>query len=934
MRAQIVTHPQADLAKTERYYFRRRVKWDGAGSAELFVYADTRYRLFVNGRLVTTGPVRSVPGGAGELVGPRFDRVPLTPWLAPGGGPATVVVEVLVQRANNFQAMPGTPGGFAAWGRVGDASLATPGEWQVWRDASWTYPSPHFSFAQGPVEVSDLRQLPVGVLAGDDGVAWTAPAPVPDADAHYRPFRPADLPLPSMQVRPFVRAWDLGLAIAGEARVAATVAEVGRPWRESRDRPRFAWATLLHAPRAQDVEVGLFWGPNYLNGQEVKAARDPHRGNRQNATLALRAGWNVLYGEPEFFGPVWGVMLGWPRDGGLTVRGAPSLDDPTVLRVSPLMSAGDLRAAIPTPPADPAAVSRVAGTWRAVRGDEVVAMPGRDVAWDRFDPGARREVPPGDVLHRHLKAGDVWAVVYDMGEEYLGFPVIDVDGPAGTTVDVAYEERLRADGAVELYSSNPFTDMAERWVLDGTRRTIEPSQPRGGRMVQITVRAADDGPVAIHRAAHRDVKRPAASMGRLEGASDDLLAWAFDVSRRTIEATLEDGYVDPWRERGLYLGDSYVAGLSHVCLTPDPRHAAHALRVFAAGQRPDGQLPCVVPAWLREPHEDFTLIYVDWLTEHYRVTGDVGLVADCLPAIKRMWAGSRWVVGESGLYTGKGMRVFLDWGVHPPNRVADDNACLNALRYRALLDTARLLEAVGEPAEVDGYLAQAAAVRSAYNERLWAGDDVGFAIGMIDGKRSVEQNAHANVLALWSGIADGPRQPRLLAVVERQMAANAKRCATAQEYTGMVELYFLRFAAEAFARVGRVDLGLRVLRDHFAVMRELGLVMLPEAIHRAVENKASLCHCWGGWPVEFITRRVVGVQPGAFAEAGHVRVAPDFVDVATGRLTVPVGPGRVTVAWDQPARRATVTLDGLTGGRWSYRGRETPLSPGGNELAW
>ncbi|MFN4241682.1 MAG: hypothetical protein ACK4PI_00435 [Tepidisphaerales bacterium] len=956
--ATLWTHPSADLGRTQRLLFRRRLP-PGAGQGRLFLYAEHRYRLFVDGVLVSAGPVRSV-----WSVRPMFDAIDLSPHLTGAGG--ELLVEVLCLRANNFQNTPGSPGGLLAWGEVGGDDLAD--GWEVCLDPAWHFPTPHHSFAQGPTEVADLR------LRRPQSLVWERPV-VASAEtggngARYGPLAPADLPLPTLAVETFARGWDLGVSSTRELRVGVAVTmdpardelegSVGaaEAYRSHQPRPKFAYAMFIHSPRRQRVEAAVFWGPHYLNGKAVEARPDTHRGHRFHAALELAEGWNLLYGELEFFGPVWGVMIGFPLEAELTVRGRPERAATSRMRVTPLMMPQRLAERVQAAggvPADASALEKLAVRWREVPLDEPAPFPAREVSWDAFDPSASAVWDARSPLRRRLGPGEVWSVVADFGTEYLGLVEACVEGPAGVTVDLAYEERRRADGAVHLFSSNPFCEMAERFVLPGGRLTVSPVQPRGGRLVQVSFRMppGQEGECTLHGLAVRDLKRPAASCGALS-TTDPTVDWAFAVSRHTIERTLEDGYVDPWRERGLYLGDAYVAGLAHLCTTTDARHVRHAIRLFADGQRSDGQFPCVVPAYLQEPHEDFTLIYVDFVWEYLRHTGDAETATEVLAAIERMFAGSRWQASSSGLWDTHRGRVFLDWGIDPALRMARENACINALRCRALSSASLLAEALGRCDLARRWGDERAAVGEAFRRRLWLDEARGVCGGFSpgpagasgfgparlaerlppEGSPLLENTVHANVLALFAGIFTGPQRDALAELVDREMAVNSERCRTRGQGGGMAELYFLRFAVEGLTDAGRPAAALRVLRDHFGLLKSLGLVTLPEAIHRALADRDSLCHCWGAWPLEWVTRRLAGVSLRYPFDPGQVRVAPLPLvrELWPLRLTAAAGLGRVRLELSDAGW--AMSLDGLAGGELLWEGRRYPLAPGDNRGTW
>ena len=84
-----------------------------------------------------------------------------------------------------------------------------------------------------------------------------------------------------------------------------------------------------------------------------------------------------------------------------------------------------------------------------------------------------------------------WSFAYD--REFFGHPVIEVEAPEGSTLDVAYDDWQRSDGCVNLFGSNPYTNTADRFFLRGGRQKIEVLNPRGGIHIQVTLRSSETG---------------------------------------------------------------------------------------------------------------------------------------------------------------------------------------------------------------------------------------------------------------------------------------------------------------------------------------------------------------------------------------------------------------------------------------------------------
>lgn len=128
--------------------FRRSLNLAGVPSkhmrqAMLHLFADTRYRLWVNGEVVAYGPARFLP------THPEYDSVDIRPWLR--RGPNAVVVEANSFGESSNDSMPSV-GGFVAWGKVqtdrGAIGLGTPGEWKMCRCDAWDADAPLYSFSQ------------------------------------------------------------------------------------------------------------------------------------------------------------------------------------------------------------------------------------------------------------------------------------------------------------------------------------------------------------------------------------------------------------------------------------------------------------------------------------------------------------------------------------------------------------------------------------------------------------------------------------------------------------------------------------------------------------------------------------------------------------------------------------------------------------------
>ena len=866
-------HPTPAGTRVDSVLFRRGFTLDAVpASAALHLFASTNYRLRVNGAIVAHGPVRFVPGHE------HFDTIDLASHLRPGEN--AVVVEVRFIDANNFQSMPGDRGRFVAWGHVGTINLGTPGDWTARRCHAWRDDAPAFSFAIGPAEVLDVAAHVAALSANAGG----PPADLGQAGT----LAPRAIPSPTDDVLT-PQALFAAPLLPGGPRVGAVSLGPSFATESGGDKQFFRYATFLHSDAAGPATLLLHWGPHWLNGDELRGQDDPLRGNCQRFDATLRAGWNLLCGRPGQPHSAAPLLIEGPP--GVRFRSTPDLADDFALRLLP---PSDDDAWLRDPPAHAEALDLTDPAWRRVRRDEPPPCPAREVAWDRPNDEDRVESP---ALPIERGAGG-WMALFDFGTEFLGRLTLDLDAPAGTVVDLAYDERLRDDGCLGLFATNPFIETSDRFVWPGGRASVETFLPRGGRFVQLVVRANE--PTTLHALACRDA-RCLPAYGGAFACDDELFNWTWHAGLRTLRASLEDTFCDsPWRERGAYLGDSYVQTAVHLVTSPDRTVPRGALRLFADGRRDDGQLPGVVPAWLRKPHGDFSLIYAIWLRDWWARTGDLDTVRHCLPAAEGVLRSATWTRANGAILWDATVenRLFIDWGCDKAARVGRANGVANAFRVRALQCVAELREALGQDGAA--FAAEASDVRAAFQNQLWRGDR--FAM-------SADSEApclHVNLLALAFDLADDDQAEPLLAHCLDRLATNAQRAAEGGRHDDFAELYFLKYALDGLARVGRFAEAERAIADHFAFLRDANADCLWECLHRGINGQGSLCHSWSAAPVEYLARHVLGVREAVAGDPDRVTIDPHAVAPLRAEGTIPHPHGPLHVRWQ---RRDDGTLD-------------------------
>ena len=837
----------------------------------MHVFADTRYRLRVNGEFAGAGPGRFVTQH------PEFDTYDLAGLLRCGKN--TLEVEVNFFGASSYQTMPdGQPGFWAAGGAHG-VNLATPGEWTAEVLRAWRPDAPLFSFAQNPVEICDTRLLDRGEPAEIEvcrgsGAPW----------GPLRPYSGTPLEFPHQEPSRIVLA---GRLDQGERRYyfmshnAASGPTAVKPW--------VAFATWILARQPGAVKVGCGWSELFLNGRRVAAKENVRFSNHCICDLDLRRGWNLLAGKACILSEYWAYGLAVPEDAGVSLHARRDERCADIFAISPPSKDKDLLV-LPE-----SGAVEAPGGWRTENGAPPNLTPARAMAWDVVARDAVRDVDFSrwaDVSHIEGREA-TWCM--EFSGDCLGYAILDAEAPPGTVLDVAFSDWLVASGGIAFYQSNPFLDSAERFILRGGRQRVELFHPRGGKFLQVTMRAPAEPAalalrgvqVRLRRTQHRD--RTSFRCG--EPAID----WMWPATMRTLLCSTDEAYLDcPWRERGSYIGDALVSvHLDHV-LHADPRTSRRCLRQFAQAALPDGQLACCAPSWLRQPHEDYTLLWILALHDHWSLGGDLATVEELWPTVEGVWASPSWTAGASGLWNLHGRRQFVDWGVRESEREGDANATINLFRLAALRATAGMAEAMGRAASAADYRTQAAQVESALFDVLWDDDR-----GCLRASGGAATDAlHANVLALCFSAGPGELRSRIVDYIEPRVLGNLARALRGKPHAGHLELYFLTYLLPGLAAHDRPDLAEHVLATHYGHLHASGHDTLPESLAGLVKGGESRCHPWSGAGTVYAARHILGIRPEQAGDPDSLVCAPLVHGIrrASGRIAHPRG--WIEVQWE------------------------------------
>lgn len=572
----------------------------------------------------------------------------------------------------------------------------------------------------------------------------------------------------------------------------------------------------------------------------------------------------------------------------------------------------------PYGPLPPRPIGRLGGDLRSSRPTgvgHVDRAEGEDPPHDpvlRAEADGRRAGLGGGPTHWPLEVpggeGRVDVVMVDLDEEVAGTVVLDLDAPAGATVDVALAEAVDEDGRLaRLQQHSGF-----RYVARGERDRFETFDPVGFRHALLAVRSP--GPVVVRGLSVRERLHPLDPVGRFT-CSDPLLEQIWQAGRRTVDLCAQDAYLDcPSREQRAWTGDS-VVHQSVDLLTNGDWRLARRHPVLAASPRSDGMLPMAAagdiehldPAFI----PDWALHWVRSVHNLYRWTGDEALVAGLLGVAEGVLRWFEPFQGPDGLLADVTGWVLIDWSAVS---VGGASSALNGLWARALLDFADMARWLGDEARAAWACERHAGVRAGF-EAFWDERRGLYVDHIEDGTRQPPVSQHGLASAIVGGLVPDARLAGLVEALtdpDRRVHAawlvpgrDARSAGPDDMYVGMANLvlglpepwwdvdtgvvaaqpFFRTVVHDALAAAGRADLVATACRDWEALLERC-----PTTLSETWFG-GSYCHGWSATPTRDLLLYTLGISP---AEPGFeaARVAPRLghLEWAEGRVPTPFGP--------------------------------------------
>lgn len=548
-----------------------------------------------------------------------------------------------------------------------------------------------------------------------------------------------------------------------------------------------------------------------------------------------------------------------------------------------------------------------------------------DAAWQRPLSGdipdiytlSPQRTPPVEVYHRPpqrvVRKGPGHYFI-DFGTELSGETAFRVSGKAGHEVEVRHGEELLEPETVR-YDMRCNCLYQEFCTLSGSRDELltffDYKAFRYAEVLNWPEELSPDRVWAHER--HYPFPEDAAEFS----SSDPLLDDIWRLCRNGARVGTIDTYLDcPTREKGGFMGDGFVTGISHLVLTGDARIMRKFLKDIANTQYYCEGLSATAPNYLNGSHAEYSLLWPVLLEYYYQWTADSAFVREMMPVLERQLVYFAEYENESGLLadmfaraTGK-YAILVDWpknlrdGYDDPNKEEEGavqgartgvvNTMLQGFYLWALEAAARLAEIAGSAGISEHVNGRPARVRAAVRSRL-RDPQTGL---FVDSNGSTHSALHANVTPLMSGILRAGEHGPVIDLIRRKRLS----CG----------VYFSFFVLKALYKAGEADLAYDIMTGHdlhsWHTMLEAGATTCMEAWAPDLKWNTSWCHPWSSAPVAMIAHELMGLRPAVpgWKEVRFAPQVPEALESVSLRITIPQG--FVEASFEQNDGRTTYRL--------------------------
>lgn len=436
----------------------------------------------------------------------------------------------------------------------------------------------------------------------------------------------------------------------------------------------------------------------------------------------------------------------------------------------------------------------------------------------------------------------------DFGQEIVGSFYMHAKGTCGDKVRVLYgEETTDENPRLARSDMRCNCNYDETCILSGELDKFEFFDCKAFRYVNIfspegVVDASTFSAVVSHHS-FKEVCKIKTDIPHLENI--------WNLCRNTLKYGSQESISDcPSREKGLYLNDFVISGLSHFYLTGDKQYFRKALFDFADTAIVCPGLMAIANCAFMQEIADYSLLYPLCVINYYNATKDKETIEKLYPTVCGILDYFRKFEREDGLLENVHEKWnIVDW----PENLRDNydafmprdtfgidcHNVLNAHYIGAKKIKNRICEILGYDEKENTVFAEKAFFNAFYNAETGL---------FCDSEKKTHSAIHSNVFPLFYDIADEAMYERLKSFIMKKGFS----CGVSHSY----------FVCKVLAKLGAYEEELALIvndSEHswINMLRE-GATTCFEAWGKEQKWNTSLCHPWATSPIILICEDLAG----------------------------------------------------------------------------
>ncbi|MGB9603814.1 MAG: alpha-L-rhamnosidase C-terminal domain-containing protein, partial [Limisphaerales bacterium] len=498
-------------------------------------------------------------------------------------------------------------------------------------------------------------------------------------------------------------------------------------------------------------------------------------------------------------------------------------------------------------------------------------------------PYALMHNTPDCTIIKPSKDGDV-ELMYDLGEQDIGYYRFEMIAPAGVIFDVYGVEYISPDGRIQHTWGNRNT---MRYVTREGINTFTSLKRRSGRYLFLTFRNLN-APVKIRNFQLIESTYPLNYIGSFS-CSDARLENIWEISTRTLKLCMEDTFTDcPLYEQTHWVGDARNESLLAYSVFDSRDIGRRCIMLTAqslerlpfAGCQTPSSWDVLIPAW--------SFLWGISVYDYYFYSGDTKFLKQVYPYVIQNLKGAEKYINKDGLFSGPFWN-FFDWtGIDSNQKTVTHNSMLMIGAIEAAL---KVSEAINDKTYVQWLEEMRRRLTDGVNKLYDKSRGAYVDSVREDGSLSPSVCQHTSFLALLYDIAPQDYKSTLI----QNLTNPPDKMVKVGSPFAMLYLY------ETLEKLGMQEQIVEEIYRNYLPMLEAGATTVWESFPSGTTGSGgfptrSHCHAWSSAPTYYLNRIVLGVVPIEPAGA-KVRLSPYLCGLQWAKGAVATANGVIAVSW-------------------------------------